>query len=118
MTLRRAVLACMVDQYPTHGARRENQKVGAVRDVGRVHPGEPEIGLVNEGGGLQSVIRTFVAHVAAGQPVQLVVDLVEELGDLGRGHGRLGSAQSATDDRVDYSIAVRRLQFALRIAHS
>jgi hypothetical protein len=35
---------------------------------------QPQVSLVDEGGGLQAVARSFAAHAPSGDPLQLLVD--------------------------------------------
>jgi hypothetical protein len=40
---------------------------------------KPEIGLVDESRGLESVVRALTAHVGVGEPMKLAVDEGKEL---------------------------------------
>ena len=74
MSRRRAV-----DEDASHAGRGDGEEVGAVlpADAGLVD--EPEVGLVDEGGGLEGVAAAFLAHVGVGELSELVVDEGEEV---------------------------------------
>jgi hypothetical protein len=58
----------------SHHTCRHRQEMGAVLPLHLLHVDEPEIGLVDQGGGLQRVTTSFEAHVTARDTVRLVVD--------------------------------------------
>jgi hypothetical protein len=56
--------------------------VAAVGEVKRaVRPDQPQVGLVDQGGGVERLAGLFLGHVSGGQPAQLVIDHWEQLGD-------------------------------------
>ncbi len=64
----------MLDQDAAHDLRGHREEMGAILPL---HPrvvDQPQVGLVDEGRRLQAVAGTLPFHVAAGQPVELVVD--------------------------------------------
>jgi hypothetical protein len=68
------VPACVIDQNATHDLRGNGKEM---RTVGPMHVlliYDANVSLVDQGGGLQSMAFPFPAHVAAREPVQLVVD--------------------------------------------
>jgi hypothetical protein len=44
---------------------------------------QPQVSLVDEGGGLEAVARSFTAHASSGDPLQLVVDKRSESSERG-----------------------------------
>jgi hypothetical protein len=92
--------ARVVNENPPHGLGRDPEEVRAVLPFHRPLIDELEEGLVDEGGGLQGVVRALLSEVAGREFPQLPVDLrhqpIERLllpiapllqkpGDLGRG---------------------------------
>jgi hypothetical protein len=71
------VLAGVVDEDLTHDVGSEADEVGAAVPVD-VFAGEAEVGFVDEGGGLESVVGALAAHVGLGEAVELGVDEREE----------------------------------------
>ena len=47
----------------------------------RIH--QPQVGLMDEGGGLEAVARSFAAHAPSGDPLQLLVDEGSQSGERG-----------------------------------
>jgi hypothetical protein len=48
-----------------------------------LRPHQPQVSLVDEGGGLEAVAPTFAAHTPAGDPLQLLMDEESQLGERG-----------------------------------
>lgn len=68
------VSACVIDQDPAHGLRSNCEEMGPALPVHRPLLDQLEIGLMNQGGGLQGVLSALAAHVSACQAAQFVVD--------------------------------------------
>ena len=56
----------MVDEDAAHGASGDGEEVGAIGDAGALLAGEPQPGLVDEGGGRQGVSLALTAELALG----------------------------------------------------
>src|SRR6266478_2651324 len=113
----------MVNHDAPHQLRGSRDKVGpALPDRLRIID-QPEVGFVENGGGLQGVAGALPAHVMVGEPVQFglhqreqllqrslvsAAPVAEELGDLlsrgwRRRHGGCSTALSLTRARNFYS---------------
>jgi hypothetical protein len=79
--------AGLIDQDVAHGRGRE-EVAPAVPVVAPVPADEPDVGLVDQGGGLEGLARLLVAQPGGGQLPQLVVDEREQAG------GGMGAALS------------------------
>jgi hypothetical protein len=64
----------VVDQDPPHDAGGDAEELGAVAPVDAALIHEAQIGLVDEGGRLESVARGFPTQAAGRESVQLLVD--------------------------------------------
>ena len=72
-------VARMVGQDAPHHHCRQAHELRAVPPIDALLVDEPEVGLVDERGGLERVVRAFAPHVCAGEPAQLGVDEGKEL---------------------------------------
>src|SRR6202043_2609587 len=68
----------MVDEDLPHHPGRDAEEVRAVFPAHVWLPDQPQIGLMNEGGGLQRVIPSFAPHVRARSTTELSMDGDEE----------------------------------------
>ncbi len=64
----------MVDQDPPHRLRGDREEVPAVLPLDSGLVDQPEVGLVDERGRLQRLVRPFAAELAPGDRAQLAVD--------------------------------------------
>src|SRR5262249_388722 len=68
-----------VDQDPAHRlGRRGEEMAAAVPPRGLLGAKEPQVGLVNQGGGLKRLPRLLVHELVRSQPPELVIDDREE----------------------------------------
>ena len=65
---------CFIDQDPAHDLRRHSEKMGAVLPLDILPVHQPQIGLVDERGGLEDVAGSLSRHLARGQVMQFLVD--------------------------------------------
>jgi hypothetical protein len=72
-------LAGVVDEDAAHDVGGEADEVSVVLPLDIFLLGDTEVGLVDEGGGLESVVAALAAHIALGEAVELGVDEGEEL---------------------------------------
>src|SRR5262249_13380457 len=78
--LEAAFAASVLDQDAAHGLGTGSEEVTAVLPVGLcVTAKQAQVGLVDEGGGVQRLSRRFVSQPVGGQPAQVVVDQGQEL---------------------------------------
>src|SRR5690242_7672406 len=66
--------AGVIHQDVAHDACSDGEKVRARLPMYVLLADKTEIGLVDEGGRLKSVVRTLAAHVGVGEPMKLAVD--------------------------------------------
>jgi hypothetical protein len=66
-------------QDAAHGLGGRGEEVPAVGEPPLGFGGQPQVGLVDERGGVQGVARSFVGHLGPGHPAQLVVNERPEL---------------------------------------
>ena len=64
----------VIDQDASHDLRRDREEVRAIGPLHVFLIDETNVSFVYERGGLKSVAFSLPAHVAAGEPVQFVVD--------------------------------------------
>jgi hypothetical protein len=67
------MLAGVVDEDLAHDMSSESDEVGAAVPV-NVLAGEAEVGLVDEGSGLEGVVGALAPHISLGEAMQLRVD--------------------------------------------
>src|SRR5262249_38523805 len=72
-------VAGAVDEDAPHGLGRGGEEVAAALPARVVRPHEPEIGLVDQGGGLERLARLLLRQPPDGEPPQLVLDQGQEL---------------------------------------
>jgi hypothetical protein len=48
--------------------------MGSILPINVLDVDEPDVNLMNQGGGLERVSRLFGGHVPLGEPMQLVID--------------------------------------------
>jgi hypothetical protein len=70
--------ASMVHQNPAHCPGDHCEEVRPVGELDFRMTEKFEIGFIDEGGGLQSMLRTFLAKLRFGDPVQGVIDHADE----------------------------------------
>ena len=70
----------MINQNSAHHLRRHTEKVRSALPIYRMLFDQLEISLMNQSGGLQSVVASLMTHVASGQTAQLPVDQGDESG--------------------------------------
>lgn len=75
----RFLVASMVDQHLAHGSRRDIAEVSAVAPSTASGARHLQVGLVQEGGRLQRVLRAPAAEDAPGDLVQLIIKQAKEL---------------------------------------
>jgi hypothetical protein len=63
----------MVNQNPSHELRRNGEEVGAVSPPHPFVVDQPEVSLVDQGRGLQTVVRAFPVQVVSRESAQFVV---------------------------------------------
>ena len=92
--------AGVVDEDAAHGGRRCREEVTAVIEdeacVGLAH--QPQVGFVNQTGGVERLARFFLGHLPSSEPAQFVVDQRQKLlnrprvagGDLRQDVGDVG----------------------------
>ena len=61
------MLARVVDQDAPHHLRGDAEEVRATLPGDAILAGEPEVRLVDQGGGLQRVVRPFAAKIRRGR---------------------------------------------------
>jgi hypothetical protein len=76
--LDRSSLSSVLDEDLSHGAGSDPKEVGTILPVDAGAVDQAEIGLIDKGGGLESVIRPLVVHHAAGELPELAVDGFED----------------------------------------
>ena len=74
--------AGVLDEDAAHGLGRGGEEVAAAVPARVVRPDEPEVGLVDQGRGLERLARLLLRQPLGGELAQLVVDQRQEL--LGR----------------------------------
>ena len=75
----------VIDQHPPHQSlRRQREKWAAILPSNAMHVHQPQESLVDEGGGLQSVVVAFASHVASGDSLQFLVHDGDQLVECGR----------------------------------
>ena len=77
---RRVMLTGVIEQDTSHLGGRDSQKVPPAFKR-RTLVDQPDVGLVNQGRGLQCVFAALAPEVGAGQTMQLVIDQRQELVD-------------------------------------
>ena len=79
-SLRAAFLPCAVNQNAPHRLGRGGEEVPpAVPFLGFVHIHKPDVGLMNQGRGLECLARLFLGQLGRRQLPQLVIDQGQEL---------------------------------------
>jgi hypothetical protein len=68
------VPADVIHQNSAHHARRHGEKVNPILPVHRVAPHQPEIGLVDQGCALQSVVLALLGETSSGNAAEFFVD--------------------------------------------
>jgi len=74
----RLLRPCVIDEYPPHGLGGGGEEVPA--PVERLVADEPQVRLVDEGGGVQGVAGGLGGHAYGGEGPQLVVHEWEQIG--------------------------------------
>jgi hypothetical protein len=69
-----SVAARVVNKNPAHHLGRNAQKMCPVLPVHSTLLDQTQVRFMNQGGGLQSMVWTLIAHVTASQPTELLVD--------------------------------------------
>jgi len=72
-----------VHEDPAHQSGGHSQKVRPILPVYVLCIHQPQVGLVDEGGGLEAVARSFPADAPAGDPLQLLMDKGSQSGERG-----------------------------------
>src|SRR5262245_54630660 len=78
-----ALAAGTLDEDAAHGLGGGGEELAAAGPAGPRRPGlagEPQVGLVDQGGRLEGVARALAGQAVGGQPPQFVVDEREEVG--------------------------------------
>ena len=73
--------ASEVHEHAAHQARGHREKVRAILPLDAANINQLEVDLVDEGGGLQHVVRTLAGHVPLGDALELAVHEREQLLD-------------------------------------
>src|SRR5215469_12487745 len=73
------VLAGVIDEDAAHHVGGKADEVCVVLPLDVLLLGDSKVGLVDKGGGLESMVAPFAAHVAFGEAVELGVDERQEL---------------------------------------
>ena len=94
--LEAGLLAGVVDEDAADGGGGGAEEVGAVLPGGLVGAHQADVGLVDQGGGLQRLPRPFLGELLSGQLAQLVVDQWQQL-PRGAGVALLEGGQDARD---------------------
>ena len=76
--LLRSALLRVIDEDPTHGARRDGEEMRAILPIDRSGRREAQIGLVNECRRAQRVIRSLGPETRLREATKLVVDARDE----------------------------------------
>jgi hypothetical protein len=63
-----------IHKDPAHQSGRHSQKVRPILPVHVLRIHQPQVRLVNEGGGLEAFARAFAAHAPSSDPLQLLMD--------------------------------------------
>src|ERR1700747_1395744 len=71
--LGRTPVSFIVHQNPAHQLSGDAEEVRAVLHLRRFLSGQPQVSLMDQGGGLQSVVRTLLAKIRPSEAPQLVV---------------------------------------------
>lgn len=74
----------VVDEDASHGSGGDGKEVRPIERTQAVDGGQPQVGLVDEPGGVERVVVTFQAKLSVSDAAQLVVDEREELFRLQR----------------------------------
>src|ERR1017187_5530210 len=74
LTFGRSTAAGVVHKDLTHEARSNGDEMSAVLQLNRYAAYQPEVGLVNQGGALEGVIRPFQLELIVSDTPQLFVD--------------------------------------------
>ena len=72
-----------VHEDAAHQSGGHREKVRPILPVHVLRIHKPEVGLVDESGGLEAVARSFAAHAASGDPLQLLMDEGGESSECG-----------------------------------
>ena len=72
--LRSAARAGVIDEHAAHDARGQCKEVRAVAQADRLRVDEPQVGLVDERGRLQTLPGPFAGHAAPRDLMELAVD--------------------------------------------
>jgi len=91
---KRGVAAGGVDQDVADEARDEGEKLGAVLPIDGAEVEQPEVDLINEGGGFQAVGIAFVAAVAAGDAAEFGQQAIGEAVERAIVSGSPGTQQN------------------------
>ncbi len=84
----------VVDEDPPHGLGGGGEEVAAAVEL--LIPDQPQVGFVNEGGGVEGVAGSFGRHARGGELPQLIVDERQQLG-RGLAVAGLGGIQELRD---------------------
>jgi hypothetical protein len=95
-TLQTFGIAGVIDKDATHGLRGNGVEMSPVEILGLGLVHKLDIGLVNQGGGLQGVAGALVAKVRGGEGMQLVVDNGQE--DIGSARFAFADAEQDLGD--------------------
>ena len=66
--------AGIVDKNLAHLLGGDGKEMGAALPLRSIQPYQAEIGLIHQGGALQSVVGTFLAQLKVGQALEFLVD--------------------------------------------
>ncbi len=69
----------MIHQNVAHDTRSYREEVGTGLKAEVLLAYQPEIGLVDQGGGLESMVLALAAHVGVREPMKLAVDTGKKL---------------------------------------
>jgi hypothetical protein len=95
-----ALAAGVLDQDPSHGFGRGGEEVAAAVPARVAGADEPEVRLVDQGGGLEGLAWLLLGQLAGGQLPQFVVDQGQE--------PRSGSGIASLDGREDVGDVIHR----------
>ena len=101
-------VAGVVDEDSSHGLGGDSEEVGPAVELGLRLVDELEVGLVDEGGGLEGVPRVFAAEEGACQGAELVVDQGEK--NINRTGIPVGKAFEESGDLLVHRLPVHLRQ--------
>jgi hypothetical protein len=70
---------CVVDQDPPHAFGGSRKKMRAIGPAGLLIAAQAQPNLVDQRGGLESLVLRFTRHFRGGQPAKFVVDERQQL---------------------------------------